>query len=138
VQEAYARWYAMSRQQQEAIESPGAWLTQTRTTSLRRAAPFAEMNECTAVGNKGMAGQQVDGGLKERIAWLVQPAGPRLGKGEIADLLAGLAIGCVLGGTERLPAGLAAFSCLVHLGRLRTGFSQDRGRFAAFVPSQSV
>ncbi|MBT2404703.1 MULTISPECIES: RNA polymerase sigma factor SigJ [unclassified Streptomyces] len=27
VQEAYARWYAMPRQQQEAIESPGAWLT---------------------------------------------------------------------------------------------------------------
>jgi RNA polymerase sigma factor (sigma-70 family) len=27
VQEAYARWYAMSQQQQEAIESPGAWLT---------------------------------------------------------------------------------------------------------------
>src|SRR5215813_14118285 len=26
VQETYARWYAMSRQQQEAIESPGAWL----------------------------------------------------------------------------------------------------------------
>src|SRR5262245_42646424 len=27
VQETYARWYAMSRQQQGAIESPGAWLT---------------------------------------------------------------------------------------------------------------
>lgn len=27
VQEAYARWYAMSRQQRDAIESPGAWLT---------------------------------------------------------------------------------------------------------------
>ena len=27
VQEAYARWYAMTRQQQEAIENPGAWLT---------------------------------------------------------------------------------------------------------------
>jgi len=27
VQEAYARWYAMSRQQQEAIQSPGGWLT---------------------------------------------------------------------------------------------------------------
>src|SRR5215468_5750169 len=26
-QETYARWYAMSRQQQEAIASPGAWLT---------------------------------------------------------------------------------------------------------------
>jgi RNA polymerase sigma-70 factor (ECF subfamily) len=27
VQETYARWYAMSRPQQEAIASPGAWLT---------------------------------------------------------------------------------------------------------------
>jgi RNA polymerase sigma factor (sigma-70 family) len=27
VQETYARWYAMPAQQQEAIESPGAWLT---------------------------------------------------------------------------------------------------------------
>jgi RNA polymerase sigma factor (sigma-70 family) len=27
VQETYARWYAMSRHRQEAIESPGAWLT---------------------------------------------------------------------------------------------------------------
>jgi RNA polymerase sigma-70 factor (ECF subfamily) len=27
VQETYARWYAMSRAQQEVIESPGAWLT---------------------------------------------------------------------------------------------------------------
>jgi RNA polymerase sigma-70 factor (ECF subfamily) len=27
VQETYARWYAMSRRQQDAVESPGAWLT---------------------------------------------------------------------------------------------------------------
>ncbi|MET9066380.1 RNA polymerase sigma factor SigJ [Streptosporangium sandarakinum] len=27
VQETYTRWYAMSRRQQDAIESPGAWLT---------------------------------------------------------------------------------------------------------------
>jgi RNA polymerase sigma factor (sigma-70 family) len=27
VQETFARWYAMSRQQQETIESPGGWLT---------------------------------------------------------------------------------------------------------------
>jgi RNA polymerase sigma factor (sigma-70 family) len=27
VQETYTRWYAMSRQQQEAVESPGGWLT---------------------------------------------------------------------------------------------------------------
>ncbi|TVT15136.1 RNA polymerase subunit sigma-24, partial [Amycolatopsis rhizosphaerae] len=27
VQETYARWYALSQQQRDAIESPGAWLT---------------------------------------------------------------------------------------------------------------
>src|SRR5258708_20311114 len=27
VQETYARWYALSRQQQDAIASPGAWLS---------------------------------------------------------------------------------------------------------------
>src|SRR2546430_521292 len=27
VQETYARWYALSRPQQDAIETPGAWLT---------------------------------------------------------------------------------------------------------------
>ena len=31
VQETYARWYAMSREQQEAIESPAAWLTTVAT-----------------------------------------------------------------------------------------------------------
>ena len=31
VQETYARWYAMSRERQEAIESPGAWLTTVAT-----------------------------------------------------------------------------------------------------------
>ena len=27
VQETYARWYALSRQEQQAIENPAAWLT---------------------------------------------------------------------------------------------------------------
>ncbi|WP_411105063.1 RNA polymerase sigma factor SigJ [Streptomyces sp. cmx-4-9] len=31
VQETYTRWYAMSRQRQDAIESPGAWLTTVAT-----------------------------------------------------------------------------------------------------------
>ncbi|MBD0675816.1 RNA polymerase sigma factor SigJ [Streptomyces sp. CBMA156] len=31
VQEAYARWYAMSRRQREAVASPGAWLTTVAT-----------------------------------------------------------------------------------------------------------
>ena len=34
VQETYARWYAMSRQQQDAIASPGAWLTHGRQPHL--------------------------------------------------------------------------------------------------------
>ncbi|MFG3702193.1 sigma factor [Micromonospora sp. NPDC047620] len=33
VQETYARWYAMSPQQQDAIESPGAWLTTSPAAS---------------------------------------------------------------------------------------------------------
>jgi RNA polymerase sigma-70 factor (ECF subfamily) len=36
VQETYARWYAMSGQQREAIESPGAWLTRVARASTRR------------------------------------------------------------------------------------------------------
>src|ERR1700759_5160010 len=31
VQETYARWYAMSRPEQDAIETPGAWLTTVAT-----------------------------------------------------------------------------------------------------------
>src|SRR6201995_3111013 len=31
VQETYARWYSLSRQQQDAIETPGAWLTTVRS-----------------------------------------------------------------------------------------------------------
>src|SRR5690242_7344539 len=45
VQETYARWYAMSRQQQEAIESPGAWLTTVASrirTAQAPAAPTAQ------------------------------------------------------------------------------------------------
>src|SRR6201982_972040 len=38
VQEAYARWYALSRQQQDAIENPGAWLT--RVARRRRLDPL--------------------------------------------------------------------------------------------------
>jgi DNA-directed RNA polymerase specialized sigma24 family protein len=39
VQETYARWYAMSRQQHEAIASPGAWLTKVAGRKLWPWAP---------------------------------------------------------------------------------------------------
>src|SRR6478736_347834 len=40
VQETYARWYAMPREQQEAIESPGSWLT---TVAGRTPAPCRQL-----------------------------------------------------------------------------------------------
>jgi len=38
VQETYARWYAMTRQQEEAIENPGAWLM-TVASRIRASQP---------------------------------------------------------------------------------------------------
>src|SRR5260370_467457 len=46
VQETYARWSAMSRQQQDAIASPGAWLTTAATRislDLLRSAPHPRL-----------------------------------------------------------------------------------------------
>jgi DNA-directed RNA polymerase specialized sigma24 family protein len=40
VQETYARWYAMSPQQQEAIDAPGAWLTTVASRIGPRRAPL--------------------------------------------------------------------------------------------------
>jgi DNA-directed RNA polymerase specialized sigma24 family protein len=34
VQETYTRWYAMSREQQQAIESPGGWLMTVATLPI--------------------------------------------------------------------------------------------------------
>ncbi len=39
LQETYARWYAMTRQQEEAIENPGAWLMTVASRIPRIAAP---------------------------------------------------------------------------------------------------
>ena len=40
VQETYARWYAMTREQQDAIESPGAWLTKVASPGLLPGQPI--------------------------------------------------------------------------------------------------
>src|ERR1700743_1846980 len=39
VQETYARWYALPRAQQDAIDSPAAWLTTVATRTARALRP---------------------------------------------------------------------------------------------------
>jgi RNA polymerase sigma-70 factor (ECF subfamily) len=50
VQETYARWYAMSREQQDAIESPGAWLTKVASRICLNLLSSARARRETYVG----------------------------------------------------------------------------------------
>jgi RNA polymerase sigma factor (sigma-70 family) len=50
VQETYARWYAMSAQQQDAIESPGAWLTTVASRTCLNLLGSARARRETYVG----------------------------------------------------------------------------------------
>jgi RNA polymerase sigma factor (sigma-70 family) len=50
VQETYARWYAMSREQQEAIDSPGAWLTTVASRICLNLLSSARVRRETYVG----------------------------------------------------------------------------------------
>src|SRR3979490_1947735 len=50
VQETYARWYAMSQQEQEAIESPGAWLTTVASRICLNLLSSARVRRETYVG----------------------------------------------------------------------------------------
>jgi RNA polymerase sigma factor (sigma-70 family) len=51
VQETYARWYAMSRPQQDAIESPGAWLTTVASRICLNLLGSARVRRETYVGD---------------------------------------------------------------------------------------
>jgi RNA polymerase sigma-70 factor (ECF subfamily) len=50
VQETYARWYAMSREQQDAIASPGAWLTTVASRICRNLLGSARARRETYLG----------------------------------------------------------------------------------------
>jgi DNA-directed RNA polymerase specialized sigma24 family protein len=50
VQETYARWYSMSRQQQDAIESPGAWLSTVASRICLNLLGSARARPCRAYG----------------------------------------------------------------------------------------
>ncbi|MFE7705353.1 RNA polymerase sigma factor SigJ [Streptomyces sp. NPDC057486] len=77
VQETYARWYAMSRQQQEAIESPGAWLT---TVAGRIC---LDLLGSARVRRERYVGEWIPEPLPDRAEWISGPAGG--GRAEPAD-----------------------------------------------------
>jgi hypothetical protein len=63
VQETYARWYAMSGQQQEAIESPGAWLTTVASrirASQAPATPTAQQSGIVRAFKKAWEAKDID------------------------------------------------------------------------------
>jgi RNA polymerase sigma factor (sigma-70 family) len=64
VQEAYARWYAMSREQQDAIESPGAWLTTVASRICLNLLGSARARRETYVG------EWIPEPLPERSEWI--------------------------------------------------------------------
>jgi RNA polymerase sigma-70 factor (ECF subfamily) len=70
VQETYARWYAMSRQQQDAIESPGAWLTTVASRICLNLLGSARARRERYVG------EWIPEPLPERTEWITgQPGG---------------------------------------------------------------
>ena len=74
VQETYARWYAMSRQRQDAIESPGAWLTTVASRICLNLLGSARARRETYVG------EWIPEPLPERTEWINGPPG-----GDTAD-----------------------------------------------------
>ncbi|MFD7840821.1 RNA polymerase sigma factor SigJ [Streptomyces sp. NPDC059761] len=70
VQEAYARWYAMSPRQQEAVESPGAWLT---TVAGRIC---LDLLGSARVRRERYVGAWIPEPLPDRTEWIGGPADP--------------------------------------------------------------
>ncbi|MFI6448320.1 RNA polymerase sigma factor SigJ [Kitasatospora sp. NPDC050543] len=79
VQETYARWYAMSRQQQETIESPGAWLT---TVASRIC---LDVLGSARVRRERYVGEWIPEPLPDRTEWISGRAGGRAEPADPAD-----------------------------------------------------
>jgi RNA polymerase sigma-70 factor (ECF subfamily) len=65
VQETYARWYAMSQQQQEAIESPGAWLTKVASRIC------LDLLGSARARRESYVGEWIPEPLPERTEWII-------------------------------------------------------------------
>ncbi|MFD9476453.1 RNA polymerase sigma factor SigJ [Streptomyces nojiriensis] len=79
VQEAYARWYAMPRQKQEAVQSPGAWLT---TVAGRIC---LDLLGSARARRERYVGEWVPEPLPDRAEWIGGPAGGGAGPVDPAD-----------------------------------------------------
>lgn len=69
VQETYTRWYAMSRAEQEAIESPGAWLTKVASRICLNLLGSARARRETYVG------EWIPEPLPDPAEWIAGAAG---------------------------------------------------------------
>ncbi|MFD8009739.1 RNA polymerase sigma factor SigJ [Streptomyces sp. NPDC058955] len=80
VQETYTRWYAMSRQQQDAIESPGAWLTTVATRVC------LDLLGSARVRRERYMGEWIPEPLPERTDWISgRPGGAATDPADPAD-----------------------------------------------------
>ncbi len=64
VQETYARWYAMSQQQQWAIESPGGWLTRVASRIC------LDLLRSARVRRESYVGESIPEPLPDRSEWI--------------------------------------------------------------------
>ena len=69
VQETYARWYAMSPEQRDAIESPGAWLT---TVASRIC---LDLLRSARARRERYVGEWIPEPLPDHAEWITGPAG---------------------------------------------------------------
>jgi RNA polymerase sigma factor (sigma-70 family) len=69
VQETYARWYAMSRQQQEAIESPGGWLMKVASRIC------LDLLGSARARRERYVGEWIPEPLPDRVEWISGRAG---------------------------------------------------------------
>ncbi|MFB6580015.1 MULTISPECIES: RNA polymerase sigma factor SigJ [unclassified Streptomyces] len=79
VQETYARWYAMPKQKQEAVESPGAWLT---TVAGRIC---LDLLGSARARRERYVGEWVPEPLPDRAEWISGAAGGGAGPIDPAD-----------------------------------------------------
>ncbi|MFD7613461.1 RNA polymerase sigma factor SigJ [Streptomyces sp. NPDC059828] len=80
VQETYTRWYAMPRRQQEAIESPAAWLTTVATRVC------LDLLGSARARRERYVGEWIPEPLPDRAEWISGPVGAgRTGPADPAD-----------------------------------------------------
>ncbi|MEV6212825.1 RNA polymerase sigma factor SigJ [Kitasatospora sp. NPDC051914] len=77
VQETYTRWYTMPRHQQEAVESPGAWLTTVATRIC------LDLLGSARARRERYVGEWIPEPLPDRTEWIGGPTGA--GTAEPAD-----------------------------------------------------